>query len=239
MKKFIIAICLFSFLFTSTAFAHQPRLVGEGVTQIENPEVSQAFYGELKGEEDNYQIVSDVPFNLYVGLLLPDLPDVDKNLFVEIYREDEHGHEDEEADHEDTPDFYYLLNGVSFDWTPYYEEFGGDNYLQGPELGVAVEGQDLPKGVAVAPGIYNIRVFSLINEGRYVLVVGEKEEFPLGEIWRTIKTLPTLKKDFFEKPAYTAYFNLVGLFMLIFILMVAGVLVAIILVARRLIKKKK
>ena len=63
----------FFLLATVSCSSHQPRIVSEEMTQIENPEVSQAFYAELKGKSDYYQIESEEPFKLYVGILVPDL----------------------------------------------------------------------------------------------------------------------------------------------------------------------
>jgi hypothetical protein len=43
------------------------------VVNIQNPEISQAFYGILSGQQDVYQIVSDTGFLLYVNLVVPDI----------------------------------------------------------------------------------------------------------------------------------------------------------------------
>ena len=68
------------------AQAHQPRIVSDSwLTLIENPEVSQAFYGELKGHEAYYLIDLKQAGDLYLQLLVPDLPGVakDKSAAVE------------------------------------------------------------------------------------------------------------------------------------------------------------
>ena len=73
MKK--IFLPMFAFLLIGFTFAHQPRLVFDQpigqITNIKNPEVSQAFYGILSGQDDVYQIVSDTWFLLYVNLVVP------------------------------------------------------------------------------------------------------------------------------------------------------------------------
>lgn len=105
-----------------------------------------------------------------------------------------------------------LLNGSEHEWESYFEEFGRDYYYQGPEYKEDVKA-----------GIYNIKVFSPDNMGKYVLVIGEKEAFPPGEILNAIFTMPSLKR-FFKKSAFTAYFNLTGLFLLIVLVIILVIL---------------
>ena len=202
-KEVLFAIFLLSTL--GLASAHQPRLVSNGITQIQNPEVSQAFYAELNGEPGYYQIISNESFNFYIQILVPDIPNIGKDVSVEVTYGDEP---------------LFLLDGTNHTWIWYFEEFAGDSYYQGPEEEAAVE-----------PGTYNIRVFSPDNEGKYVLVVGRIESFPADEIINTLFLLPQLKADFFGKPAYTAYFNLVGLF--IFGPVILVIVVILILILRR------
>jgi hypothetical protein len=204
-------------LLSAGVSAHQPRLVSGDVVMIRNPEVSQAFYGELKGKHDHYNIIEEEGFDLYVSVLVPDLPGIGKDVSVAI----------EPIDEIDN-NFIYFLNGTGFRWERYYEEFGGDWYYQGPEI-----------KANVGPGGYDIHVMSTDNLGKYVLVVGQKEEFPFDEIVNTIFTLPSLKQDFFEKPAYTAYFNLIGLFIFGPVILVILILVATILFLKRKMKGKQ
>ncbi|MGZ7050099.1 MAG: hypothetical protein ACXVHO_08840, partial [Methanobacterium sp.] len=82
--KFIILLFVL-FLSICAVSAHQPRVeLGVNTTPanpiiIQNPEVSQAFYGNLKGNPDYYQITSDKPFKLYLGLLVPASPGIGGN----------------------------------------------------------------------------------------------------------------------------------------------------------------
>jgi hypothetical protein len=41
------------------------------IIDVKNPEVSQAFYGILSGQEDIYQIVSNTGFLLYISIVVP------------------------------------------------------------------------------------------------------------------------------------------------------------------------
>jgi len=198
MKKWVL---LFIILLASLVAAHQPRIVFDNYIDIFNPEVSQAFYGNLEGESAHYQIRSDYPFNLYINILVPDLEGISKDVSVEVTKDDE---------------VILSLDGLKHEWTPMYEEHAGDNYFDGPTDNINVEA-----------GIYHVEVFSPDNEGKYVLVVGQKEEFPFNEIVNMVVTLPELKK-FFGKSPFTAFFNLIGLYIFVilaFILLILGLFV--------------
>jgi hypothetical protein len=183
---------------------HQPRLVSDELTVVENPEVSQAFYAKLKGRAAFYRIESDVSFTLYVSILVPDMEGIGRDVSAEItfkpYGNHTHGDET------------FLLDASSVRWVQYYEEFAGDSYYRGPEF-----------RREVGPGVYEVRVFSPDNEGKYVLVVGEEEVFTLTDMVDTIFALPKLKQDFFGKSPLTAFFNLIGFFLVVLLLITFGV----------------
>jgi hypothetical protein len=211
-----IAVIIGLFLFSTAAAAHQPRLVEDPTTEIMNPEVSQAFYGELKGYPDVFRIVADKPFNLYVGILVPDIPNIKKDISAKI---------DFEGIKSDEELFPYLLDGLTSDWKSFHEDFANDDYFWGPEFKAPDSPAYTPTGIEVGPGTYLITVFSPDNYGKFVLVVGEKEIFPLNEIVNTMRVLPIVKSELFNKPAWEAFFNIIGLFLLV------PVLVALIVIA--------
>jgi len=194
-----------------SALAHQPIIVESEITEIKKPDVSQAFYGNLQGRADIYKLRLDEQQTIYFSLLVPDLEGIATDVSLQITKD---GKE------------VRVLSGEGFNWKKFYEEFAGDHYLQGPEEKITLE-----------KGEYSLEVSSPSNRGKYVLVIGEKEEFPLSEIINTIKTLPRLKRDFFEKSAWGAFFNRIGLFVfgpvIIFVLIMAS------LIALIYIKKKK
>jgi len=231
-KVFLLSIFMGIFLLVTTSSAHQPRIVSEEVTHIENPEVSQAFYTELKGEPDYYQIKSEEPFKLYVGILVPDLEGIDKDVSVDIRRKDLHIGEKLAKEYEEVEPLV-ILSGLEYEWTRWYEPFGGDWYWEGPELRSNPPEEELPEGVEVDEGIYTIKVFSPDNEGKYALAVGEREEFPLNEIVQTLFVLPRLKAEFFERSPWTAYFNLVGVFLAISIGILIGIIVAVLVLVKK------
>jgi len=209
-KNFEISLLLaVSFLFGGIALAHQPRIVAsEAINEINNPEISQAFYGELGGGPAVFEIKSGKSFILYVGVLVPDLPEIGKGISARVVREIPERVSEEEI---------FVLDGINFQWKKFYEEFGGDNYWRGPD-----------EKKKVSAGQYKITVSDPDNLGKYVLVVGEKEAWSLGEVWNTLKILPILKKDFFGKSPLTAFSNYVGLFLLGFLVVLFGIIVLVI-----------
>jgi len=198
-------------LSAAAALAHQPRYPEPGTTHVRNPEISQAFYAELRGAPQLYRIESGESLLLYVQLTVPDIPGVERDYVVDITSR---------ADTAERP--VARLRGDSAVWTGFYDPFGGDGYFQGPEYESPVPG-----------GEYLVRVSSPDNLGKYVLVVGKKESFPPGEIARTVAMLPGLKRDYFGKPVTSAYWNYTGLFLGGTAVIVAGVITGIVLLARR------
>jgi hypothetical protein len=81
MKKGIKVILLTLFLLTGLIFGHQPRIVSRDRIEIKNPEVSQAFYGELRGIPAEFWIHSKEDFKLYVRSLSTGYPKYPKRYF--------------------------------------------------------------------------------------------------------------------------------------------------------------
>jgi hypothetical protein len=189
LKKYLKYPLIIIVLFLSPALtlAHQPRIVENYLTPISNPEISQAFYGELKGTQAEFRIVSAQDFKLYLGLLVLNFPNIKKDISAQIFRVRD-GREESVA----------ILDGIHFVWTPFFEDFAKDNYFWGPEYATtdSVKGKEL-KGRLVPAGEYRIRVFNPENSGKYVLVTGFLEVFPWLEIVKASIILPRLKAQFF------------------------------------------
>jgi hypothetical protein len=207
MKQLSLAIVL---LF-SIIFAHQPRLVLKKDLAfdypqiIQKPEISQAFYGELTGSSHFYQITSDKDFNLYLNILVPDIKGARTDFSVEV-----------------TNGETLNLNGKTFAWQKFFEEFGGDHYLKGPEY-----------KARVGKGKYLIRVYNDDRQGKYVLAVGDIESFPPKEMIKAFVAMPRLKIFFNESP-FTAYFNKIGLFTLPVLVIVGGIVVGSVFAIKRI-----
>jgi len=212
--KYLTILLLVSIILV---FAHQPRLTyNENLTidnakRIENPEISQAFYGELRGQPDYYKIDSDKDFNLYVNLVVPDIQGARKDFSVDIK----------------TNDTVIVLDAKSTKWDIFFEKFAGDNYFNGPEY-----------EAKVVKGTYLIKVYNPDNQGKYSLAIGKIEEFPPKETVHAIVSLPKLK-SYFQKSPLTAYFNFIGLFLLVTLIILAGVVMLIVFVLRRIFRRKQ
>jgi hypothetical protein len=175
MNKIILIILAL----LSLASAHIPELVLEDRNytnepiMVEEPEISYAYYGKLQSSPQIYKIESEEPFYLYVSLLVPYVG------------------QDETSDVE----FHIMKDGEKIvmmhdydNWTQWYEEYGGDWYLQGPTYEADVEA-----------GVYLVEVHSDTNAEDYTLAIGNIESFGPTDIISTIFTLPLMKALFWNE----------------------------------------
>lgn len=206
--KFIIVIACFLIL-PKAVFAHQPNYEDSNtLIEIKDPDISQAFYGELNGQPAVYRIDTAELLNLYVGLLVPDLAGSRTDFVLDIF--------------DSKNNQIYKLSGDK--WEKYFEEFARDDYLKGPDY-----------KAEVPAGNYTLVLSNPQNQGKYVLVVGEKENFSLLEMPKTFEQLIKVKVNTFNKPWYSAFINIFGG-------VIAGIVLAIVLLAvilYKLIFKKK
>ncbi len=192
-KLSILLFSLLLFACASAVNAHQPRLVmdknstKENPIIVEAPEISKAYYGRLKGKPDYYKINSTKPFRLYLGLLLPNISGDEMN-FVSAEVRDSTGKQ------------LLLLEGTQKQWNPFYEKFGGDWYLEGPEAKM-----NLPAGT------YFIEVYNRTNRGKYSLAIGDIESFPPLQIIKTYVLLPVIKERFFNKSIFLPFLYFIGI----------------------------
>jgi hypothetical protein len=170
------ALIISFLLIASSAVAHQPVIVEKEIIEIEKPEISRAFYDELEGKPRLYLIESEKEFDLYVNLLVPKNSNPEGRYSANVYQIKE-----------GKRSLLTKVDGSSVEWKEFYEPFGGDTYLMGPEWK-----QTVPAGK------YEIEVFSADNMGKYVLAVGEKEFFGPKEIASVYTEVPKLKSEFFE-----------------------------------------
>ncbi len=203
MSKSVVKIIFFLTLLVAwPVSAHQPNYSHDATwVRVSQPEISRAFYGSLPGSPVRYVISSPSSFPLYLGLLVPNLPDINKNLSVSVINQN--------------GQVLTTLNGEKSNWSKWDEEFAGDVYWKGPEFK-----QTVPAGT------YTIVVYSKDNDwDKYVLAIGEKESFPFWEYPRTEKQLYQIKTEFFGKSWYSIFegkigrYQLGGLLFLIFLIL--------------------
>jgi len=188
-------IKLYSFLliifFSINTLAHQPRLNEEGDYAmskddpyiIKDPEISKAIYSTLDGAEHFYKIKSDEDFNMYAGITVAkqdDCPDEFQKFSFSILDENFNT--------------LHALDGESFKWWSWYEEYGKKWYWVGPEYGADFKSTNIFK-----KGTYYLKVNSNSNEGNYVLAVGDIEKFNALVIGKMMLVLPKINKKFWNK----------------------------------------
>ncbi|MEY3655534.1 MAG: hypothetical protein RIS15_475 [Chloroflexota bacterium] len=162
------------------ADAHQPVVVDSDTTEVVDPEISKAYYGVLSGSAHTYEITSEVEFDLYVGILVPDSESPKRDVKAEIFRGDE---------------LLETLGGVDAEWVTFYEPFAQNTYWDAGEY-----------RLRAAPGVYSIRISSPDNSSKYSLAIGEIEYFSLEDRANALAVLPGIQQEFFG----TSAFELVG-----------------------------
>lgn len=105
---------------------------------------------------------------------------------------------------------YAFLSSSNFPWKKFYEPYGKDHYLQGPELQKRSE-----------PGHYDIKVYSTNNDSKYALVIGDLEVFNFKEIVNAMYLVPKIKKDFFNESPANFLFSIFGAAYVIAIFIIA------------------
>jgi hypothetical protein len=200
MKRFLY-LFLFALFVASPILAHQPVIVGKATEEIRDPAISRAFYDALAGQPRSYFINTDKAFDLYLNLLVPKNTNASGHYSARVYRLLD-GRRQLLVD----------LKASSVEWREFYEPFGGDTYLKGPEFK-----RNVPAGR------YAIEVYSAGNRGKYVLAVGEKEFFGPKEIAQVYVAVPRLKGSFFGTSPFQFLITPFGI-VLVVILVFAAVL---------------
>lgn len=211
MKKICVLAFVILIAVQYCSSAHQPRLLdSEVMIKVPEPEISKAYYAELKGTPAIFVINSEEPFRLYVNVLVPDIKDIKKDISAKILCDGR---------------VIAKLDAASSEWQSFYEEFGGDNYFKGPEYVKDVK-----------PGDYEIVVYSPSNTGKYVVAIGDVESFPPQEMLSALIAMPSLKL-YFEKSPLLAFNNRIGEFLLPPILAILLVFAAAVIIAKKVGKR--
>ncbi len=181
MRINILSISLFFFFGMSFAEAHVPNIVTQtslkDIFIIEDPELSQAFYGQMTGFPHTFEIRSQKPFSLFTQILLPDIESSKNNVSGIIIKEQPNGGRVIEITR---------IRAKDGSWDTWYEPFGGDRYRRGLSFEKELEA-----------GTYRIEVSTPDDIEKYVLVVGRREDMTLG-YFELVGRLIEVKK-FFEK----------------------------------------
>ena len=176
------------FLHPTVASAHQPRIPTNNPVIVVDPEISKAYYGTMQGDPVTYRIESEVPFALYVNVLVPDILGQKKDVSVAVIKNGDIDHA------------VALLEATGASWKKFYEPFGADTYWKGPEYKAQVR-----------PGLYEVKVWSSNNDSTYSLAIGEKEQFDLAETINALHLIPTIKQRFFHESPATFIFSVFGM----------------------------
>lgn len=197
LKKVVAAVGVAVALAPAAVFAHQPRVVTSRATAVSEPEVSKAYYGQLTGQPDVYTFTAFAPFDLYVNVLVPNSPGQEKHVSALVLKD---GAE------------IANLKAEGFAWKSFHEPFGNDSYFMGPEYKARAEA-----------GQYEVRVFSPGNTSKYSLAIGETEAFNFTESYNAVRTIPQLKKTFFNVSPATFLFSPFGAGFIVIIFVLAFV----------------
>ena len=183
-KLLIVILFVILFSWPLGVFAHQPRIVDTEKIRVTKPEVSKAYYAKLSGKPHTYIISVNSAIDLYVNVLFPYKEGHKKNITVKVFRGDQSLGE---------------LSSGEVDWKKFFEPFGQSMYWKGPELKKNVDA-----------GKYKILVQSKEKNLRYVLAIGETEDWNGIDIIKAILLIPELKRNFFEESPISFIFSPLG-----------------------------
>ena len=170
-------LIVFLIFYPLSVFAHQPKLINyspsfDNPHEVIYPEISKAYYSELKGKPHYYKIHSESDFLFYTGILSPKVNENYKWLSLEVLDENKV--------------VIYKADGKDFEWNAWYEPYARDWYWKGPEIGTE-RNEEFKTSFTVRAGTYYIKVFNEDNIGHYSLAVGEAEFFG-SNLWEQILT---------------------------------------------------
>jgi hypothetical protein len=151
------------------------------VIHIDEPDVSQAFYGTLKDAPHTFEITPAEQLNLFVEIQVPNTSFAHNNVSGIIVRQLTEGGVEEVA----------RLHARDASWESFFEPLSGDSYRRGPRY----EGE-------ISPGTYFIEVSTPDNREPYVLIVGTKEDRTHIGYFETIARIAQVKV-FFDKSQFT------------------------------------
>lgn len=184
MYKFLFFLIL---VFPVALFAHKPFVVEfaayKDIYPVSEPEVSQAFYGNLTGFPHRYEFTLNENQPVFMQVLVPDIEGVENNRSGVLVRKKDDG----------TVTIVGRMNASDASWETVYEPFGGDSYRDG-----ATYESELPAGD------YLVEISTAENLGKYVFVIGELEDFSDLGYFGTLGRIYEVKR-FFDKPPIAVF----------------------------------
>jgi len=163
IRIFFIAIIFFA-VHACDVDAYVPRFDvpedQQDVVVVDEPELSQAFHGELADFPHTYEIVASEEFNLYVEILVPDIDSSENIISGIIIKEQEDSGRVIEVTR---------LKAVDASWESQKNKEFDEWYRVGPKFEEVLEA-----------GTYRIETNTPDNIGKYVLVVGANDEMDIG-----------------------------------------------------------
>ena len=126
-----------------------------------------------------HEIVSRRPFTVYAQITVPEIRGARRDYRLTILG----------------PDGQLLarLSTPTSHWKRFFEPFGGDHYLTGPEYRRHVPAEH-----------YIVQVTRPGNRGTYVLAIGEAEQWGPIEALSALMALPTIKHGYFHQSVLQA-----------------------------------
>src|SRR5579872_6158967 len=82
----LLLAAIVSLLLATPASAHQPQVVHTDPVTVSQPEISKAYYDELRGEPRAYRITSAHAFPLYLQLTVPRSSNPNGRYTAAVYR---------------------------------------------------------------------------------------------------------------------------------------------------------
>ncbi len=164
--------------------AYVPNLIEQtslrDIVTIDDPELSQAFYGSMTGFPHTYEITVTKPLHLYTHIRVPDIETSINNVSGIIIKEQGRGKRVLEISR---------LSAKDAEWKSNFDISGGDSYREGSTF----EGE-------LEAGTYRIEVSTPDNLSKYVLMIGTREEMSIGYFERIGRLMDV--KLFFEKSRF-------------------------------------
>ena len=185
MKSRVFLFCLV-FLFLGIAgscYAYLPTIIYNqtGNISINNPETSQAFFDQLNDKPRDFLISSRTDFNFYINILIPELANPNGRYTANIYLLNPPAGGGKEEN------IAKLDGSNDASWQEFYDNFSRDYYLKGPELE-----KKLPAGD------YKVEISSQDNKGKYTLMIGKVETFPVASDIKSYLNLDFIKMQIVE-----------------------------------------